>query len=66
MTQEKMVLEYMKTHKGITALGATRLGIMRLAARISDLRGEGHIIDTEIEKRNGKHYARYYLIKEAK
>lgn len=48
MTQEQRVLEYMKTHRGITALEAYReLGVMRLSARIFDLRASGHVIATE-------------------
>lgn len=40
-TQNEKLLKYMKTHKGITALDAfTKLGIMRLSARIWDLRHE--------------------------
>lgn len=68
MSQTKRVLEYMKSHKGITALDAMSLPggmVMRLAARIADLRSEGHVIDTYIEtSEKGKRYARYFLIKE--
>ena len=47
MTQEQRLLEYMKTHDGITTLQAYNdLGITRLAARIFDLRAAGHIIST--------------------
>ena len=42
MTQEQMVLKYMKEHNGITTLEAFRdLGITRLSARIYDLRTSG-------------------------
>jgi len=37
---------------------------MRLAARINDLRADGHNIITQTEKQNGKKFAKYYLIKE--
>lgn len=48
MTQEQRILEYMKTHDGITTLQAYNdLGITRLSARIFDLRAAGHIISTE-------------------
>ena len=48
MTQEQRILEYMKTHDGITTLQAYNdLGITRLSARIFDLRSKGHIISTE-------------------
>lgn len=68
MSQNERVLAYMRTHKGITALDAIRLPggmVMRLAARIADLRDDGYTIDTEMEKtEKGKRYARYFLIKE--
>lgn len=68
MSQNERVLEYMRTHKGITALDAMRLPddmVMRLAARISELREDGYTIDKEMEKtEKGKRYARYFLIRE--
>lgn len=43
--QTQRVLDYMNQHGGITPLDAMReLGVMRLAARISDLRKEGYCI----------------------
>lgn len=39
---------------------------MRLAARINDLRADGHVIGTEMLNKNGKKFAQYYLIKEKK
>lgn len=36
-----------------------RYGCYRLSARIKDLRYKGHAIDTELEERKGKRYARY-------
>ena len=50
---------------GITALEAlNECGSLRLAARISDLRASGHIIDTKLETQpNGKRVARYFLVK---
>ena len=42
-TQSERVLEYMATYGSITPLEALRdLGVFRLAARIHDLRREGH------------------------
>lgn len=41
------IIEYMKTHKGITSQDAFReLGITRLSARIKDLRDMGYDIRT--------------------
>lgn len=48
MKQEQRVLEYLKTHSGITSLDAFReFGITRLSARIWNLRREGHEIVTQ-------------------
>ena len=69
--QNKEVLEYMRLHRGITSLdAATDLGIMRLSARIYDLRQAGYDIHAEIvpvENRHGEkvHVARYTLNEEA-
>ena len=41
-TQNDRVLDYMRSHKGITSLDAYRdLGCTRLSARIADLKGMG-------------------------
>ena len=49
----------------ITPAGAVTIGCYRLAARIRDLREQGHDIRTElITNRNGGRHARYYLAKE--
>lgn len=51
MKQTDRLLEYMRSHVGITPLEAlNELSIFRLAARISDLRSAGHRIQT-IRKR---------------
>ena len=43
------------------------LRCFRLAARIADLRALGHVIHTEVvTTQEGKHYARYHLLEEAK
>lgn len=43
--QTSAVLDYMRTHDGITTLEAfLNLGVTRLSARIWDLREEGHEI----------------------
>ena len=66
MNQAKQVLEYIQEHGSITQREATRkLGVGRLAARISDLRAEGYDIQTEmvpVRTRGGKaRVARYTL-----
>lgn len=54
MTQNKMILEYIRQNGGITAKeAADNLGCMRLAARIADLEREGHHFHrTKEESRN--------------
>ena len=50
-TQCDRVLEYLTTHNSITPMDALRhLGIMRLGARIWDLKRMGHNIDTGTEE----------------
>ena len=52
MTQKEMVLTYIEQNGSIDPLRAfTDLGIMRLAARIADLKRSGHRIDTEMKTR---------------
>lgn len=68
MTQTERVLKYMRDFGSITQLEAIRdISCMRLAARIDDLKREGHVIrsDTETGKnRYGENtrYARYRLV----
>lgn len=72
MSQNDKVLDYMRTHKGITSLDAFRdLGISRLSARIKDLRTAGHVIHAErieVPNRDGEfcNVAFYQLIREAR
>lgn len=67
MSQKEEILKYMKSNGGITQLQATNsLGCTRLAARISDLRADGHDIKKEmitVQKRFGgkARVARYSL-----
>lgn len=51
----------MRTNEGITSMDAFRLGCTRLAARISDLRADGHEIESEWVKVNKKQFVRYHL-----
>ena len=63
-SQARTILEHLKRGDDITPYGAQyEYGIMRLAARIEELRQAGHKIHTEMDKSpNGKRYARYRLI----
>ena len=67
MTQNEMVLEYLNDVGHITPLDAMReFGIMRLGARIWDLKREGHDIIAETESSTNRYgkkvsYARYKM-----
>jgi hypothetical protein len=67
MTQSQVILEHMKKHGSITQKEAIdNYGIMRLGARIWDLKRQGHVISTEREtgvNRYGEKtaYARYRI-----
>lgn len=60
---------YMKVHGGITSLEAMRLGVMRLASRIRDMRDKGYCIRSvyiTVKNRDGEEcrVKRYSLIEE--
>lgn len=62
MSQSDAILNHLKSGKPITALEAlNNYGCFRLAARVNDLREEGHHILTETVCRNGKAYAVYLI-----
>lgn len=66
-TQCQQVLDYMRRFGSITQFEALRdIGCMRLASRISDLRGQGYAIGRRMKtmkNRYGKDvsFAEYYL-----
>lgn len=62
MTQTQKILGHLKTGRSVMPLMALqRWGCFRLAARIKDLKREGHRIETHRVERAGKHYAAYLL-----
>ena len=65
MSQGQMILKDLKQGKTITPLDALpKYGCFRLAARIYDLRSEGHDIQSEmVHDESGKQYAKYFLHK---
>lgn len=66
ITQNRRVLGYMRQHKSITPLTAlSRLGVMRLGARIWELKRAGHSIDSTLIASGNRHYSRYTLISKA-
>ena len=63
MSQSADILSHLQ-RRSITPLEALALyGCMRLAPRIQELKLQGHEIVTTIERRNGKKFARYTLIR---
>ena len=66
-SQSAQILAYLAKGKSLTHRDAQRLfNCDRLGARIYDLKREGHQIISQMERNNGKRYARYSLIKLAK
>jgi hypothetical protein len=60
--QSTKILKALQKGRAITPIDALeKFGCLRLAARISDLRADGHAIVTETVKRNGSRYARYSM-----
>lgn len=65
--QKKKIIDYLKKNKSITPVDAMfDLGIMRLAARMSDLKKDGYNIQMEMETGKNRYgepvrYARYSL-----
>jgi hypothetical protein len=63
--QHEAILNYMRTHNGITVLECIPLGCTELRSRIAELRsgryGEFTITDKQ-EEINGKWHKRYFLI----
>lgn len=61
ITQREAILEYLQIAHAITPIEALmKFGCFRLGARIHELRGQGHTIETEWTTDNtGKTYARY-------
>lgn len=63
-SQNKMILAFLQRGKWITPLKALyNLGVYRLAARIRDLKDEGHNIKSEMVYEHPIKFARYKLIK---
>lgn len=68
MKQTDRILKYMRDFGSITQLEAMQdIGCMRLAARIADLKRDGHAIRREMETSKNRYgeetsYARYRLV----
>ena len=63
-TDKQIILEHLQAHGTLTALTAWQeFNILTsLRSRISDLRKEGHLIETEIIHNGKKQFAKYTLI----
>lgn len=62
MSQIDDLLTHLKRKRTITPLEALdRYGIFRLAARVQELRAQGHGIVTHMVEINGKRVARYRM-----
>lgn len=63
MTQTAAILAWLRSGNSITALDALNLfGCFRLAARIADLKAEGHVIESElVTTPSRRRIARYRL-----
>ena len=62
MSQKADILRHLQTHGSISPMTALeRFGCFRLAARVRDLRAEGHAIETKMTERNGKEFAVYRM-----
>ena len=61
-SQAAWILTYLRKYTHLTPMEALRgHGILRLAARINDLRRCGHPIRTELIVERGKRFARYWM-----
>lgn len=62
MSQAEAILAHLQSGCDLTPIDALDLfGVFRLAARVDELRAAGHDIETIIERRGRKRYARYKL-----
>ena len=72
MKQTERILQYMRDFGSITQLEAMQdIGCMRLAARIADLKRDGHAIRREMETSKNRYgeetsYARYRLVEDGR
>ena len=64
MSQKENLLQWLKREPITPAQELVHLGCFHLAARIGELKNEGHDIKSEIvEVVGGKHVARYSLVR---
>lgn len=62
LSQEARILNHLRSGKTLTAIEALqRFGCFRLAARVKDLKEEGHDIRSALVEINGKRVAKYRM-----
>ena len=62
MTQQERLVRAWKKGRVLTPLLALReMGVMRLSARVLELRKKGHDIQRRMIERGGKRYAAYLM-----
>lgn len=62
-TQCAAILDHLRKRGSINPMIALkRYGCFRLAARVKDLKDDGHLINTTLVNRRGKRYAAYSLV----
>ena len=65
MAQTDAILRHLRNHGSITPIEALNLyGSFRLAARVGELRQDGHEIRTVMVERGGRRWAMYRLMRE--
>lgn len=62
MSQTDRILTHLKRSTITPTQALNKYGCFRLAARIKDLRDSGHQIETEMQRKGDKTYARYRLV----
>lgn len=63
MAQKSLILRHLERYGSITPMTALeKYGCFRLAARIGELKDQGHEIATEMVKKGQKRYAKYRLV----
>lgn len=66
MSQYDTVLKHLRTRGSLTSYAAfKKYRITRLAARIAELEGDGHLINDCWVHRNGKRFKSYSLVEAA-
>ena len=63
MSQNAQIISHMQSHKSIDPITALKkYGCFRLAARVNDLRNNGHNIKTHKVQKDNKTFAVYELL----